>query len=134
MPRVDAQLTAPPVTIEMQPADGTSPPIICSWAKSVWPGGDWTCTKDRNGITSGHDYPRFSYDVPNAGGSWTITFTGSSGTQTVTRSPDPGNIGDGAPIGCSCDDYGLLFTSDEMKGVGVVFGSATANSAGADAG
>jgi hypothetical protein len=134
MPEVDAQKTAPPVTIVMQPTGSTSLVITCSWASSVWPGGDWTCTKDSNGNTSGHGNPRFDYNDSNAGGRWTITVTGPAGTNTITRNSSVGNPGDGPPIGCSCDVYSLDFTSGDMESVGVVLGTATGGIVGVDAG
>ena len=134
MPEVDAQRTARPITIVIEPAGSTSPLITCNWASSTWPGGDWTCTADSNGNSSGHDNPRFDYNNSNAGGSWTFTVTGPSGTNTVTRNSSIGNPGDGPPVGCSCDIYSLDFTTGDMRNSGVVLGTATADSVGEDAG
>ncbi len=134
MPQVDAQRTAQPVMIVLHPTGSDAPDIACSWAPSVSPGGSWACTQDSNGATSGHDAPRFAYDVPNAGGNWTITITGPSGTHTVARNSSPGDSGEGAPLECACAVYQIQFTSSDMEGTGVVLGTATGGYVGPDAG
>jgi hypothetical protein len=135
LPYVDSRQTNQPVSIEVQPSSSTSPIIICNWTSSTSAGGDWTCTKDRDGTATNRSGPRFYYNVANANTSWTITMTGPGGTRTFSQSPTMGNVGDGVlPGDCQCDTYELDFQTDDLKSVGIVTGTATGPYVGDDAG
>jgi len=135
LPYVDSQQTTQPVSIRVQPSNGASPTISCSWASSTWSGGDWTCTKDRDGTTSNHSGPRFYYDLTSPNTSWTVTMTGPNGTRTFTQTSAPGNVGDGVlPGDCQCDSYQIELSSDDLSSVGIITGTATGPYAGVDAG
>ncbi len=135
LPYVEARRTDPPVRIEVEPTSGAAPTITCSWASSASAGGDWTCTKDRNGTSTNKSGPQFYYDLPSADTNWTITMTGPAGTRTFAQASAPGNVGDGVlPGDCQCDSYEIDFHVDDLKSVGIVSGTDLGPYVGADAG
>jgi len=135
LPELDARILQT-VTVELQQVGGSTNPISCTWAPTAFVGvSKWTCTKDSNGNTTSYGTSSLDYNVTSLETSWTVQLTGPSGSQTVTRAPRNNGSGDGWPTSCTCDNYSLEITGDDMRSVGAVTpDSNTASDAGADSG
>jgi hypothetical protein len=118
LPNLD-QATTPPVTVSLRLSTSSSVVTSCSWSRSQLYGGEWSCTKDHDGNTLGHNSPEFAYQVANAQNTWSIVVTGSSGTQTVTRNPKMLHPNDN-PAQCSCDPYEVDVLESDLTQVGAV--------------
>jgi hypothetical protein len=127
--------TTPPVTVEIRQVAGSTSLATCAWTSSATGRSTWTCTKDRDGTTTRNEDAAFYYNTEQAANSWSITLTGPSGSQTITRKPQADDSGEWP--GCSCDAYRLVLTGADAQSVGAIpleSSSTTPSDAGVDAG
>jgi len=133
LPNLD-QATTPPVTVTLGLTTNSTVVATCNWSTSQFYGGEWSCNKDRDGKTVGHNSPEFAYQVANAQNTWSIVVTGPSGTQTITRNPSMLHPNDN-PVQCSCDPYEVDVLEADLTNVGAVGMTSSATvDAGVDGG
>jgi len=62
LPNLD-HATTPPVTVTLELTMSSTVVATCNWSTSQFYGGEWSCNKDRDGKTVGHNSPEFAYRV-----------------------------------------------------------------------
>jgi hypothetical protein len=118
LPTLDARVEQA-VRIDFRRGDAAEPWLICDWGKPET-GGDatWRCEPNAKLVQADSFSSRFRFENTDVKSELSIGLEGPTGSQSLHRTPNDTDPGEGYPGSCVCYSHDVVLTAQELLTVG----------------